>query len=255
MNFISRHLAPVFLFCFYVGLSQAHGAPSSHRPFETSKRQARKCSIVVNKRDNTLRLYISGQPAKRYRVATGLYKCTPEGSFRIIQKSFISRSGRGQFGTRWMGLNTLGKRGWYRIGIHGTNEPYTIGKYASKACVRMLNSQVNEVYDLAPIGTKVRIVDVPEKPRRYTPRPVTAKAFLARLFPSPHTVRNSFEWNFLQPALSQEPFGLTRWPSQTASDNSICLSIQPAYLSPLFSAVKQNRQYAVSPFSFQWRPL
>ena len=118
-------------------------------------------AILVNKWDNTLRYYETGRPMKIFRVATGLYKCTPQGRFRIIQKSFISRTGRGQFGTRWIGLNTLGKRGWYRIGIHGTNEPWTIGKHASKACVRMHNADINWLFDRVPYNTPVRIVNVP----------------------------------------------------------------------------------------------
>ncbi|HEY0075408.1 MAG TPA: L,D-transpeptidase [Abditibacteriaceae bacterium] len=130
-------------------------------------------TILVNKWDNTLRYYVTGQPMRTFHVATGLYRCTPEGRFRIIQKSFISRSGRGQFGTRWLGLNTMGKRGWYRIGIHGTNQPQTIGKHASKACVRMRNRDINWLYDRVPYNTTVRIVDVPvAKPKPKMPAPL-----------------------------------------------------------------------------------
>jgi hypothetical protein len=144
--------------------------PVCAKPYHQQTRHAvaqkplRKFHILVNKHNNTLRLYISGQPMRRYRVATGLYKCTPEGNFRVIEKSIISKKGRGPLGTRWLGLNTLGKRGWKRVGIHGTNEPQTIGHHASKACVRMLNTQVNEMYSLVPIGTTVRIVDIRERP-------------------------------------------------------------------------------------------
>jgi lipoprotein-anchoring transpeptidase ErfK/SrfK len=37
-------------------------------------------------------------------------------------------------GTRWMGLNRAG------YGIHGTNEPKSIGKAASHGCIRMRRS-------------------------------------------------------------------------------------------------------------------
>lgn len=127
-------------------------------------------TILVNKWDNTLRFYVTGQPMRRFPVATGLYRCTPEGSFRVIEKSFISRSGKGQFGTRWMGLNTLGKRGLYHIGIHGTNDPQSIGKYASKACVRMNNRDVNWLYERVPYGTTVRIVNVAQAPKPAPPK-------------------------------------------------------------------------------------
>ena len=139
-------------------ISTAHAAP---KQAPTKIRR----TILVNKWDNTLRFYQTGQPMRRFSVATGLYRCTPEGDFRVIEKSVISRSGNGPFGTRWMGLNTKGKRGWYRIGIHGTNQPETIGKYASKACVRLRNSDVNWLYERVPYGTTVRIVNIAQAPK------------------------------------------------------------------------------------------
>ena len=46
------------------------------------------------------------------------------------------------------GIDTL-----YRI--HGTNEPWSIGKAASSGCIRMLNEDVFELYGSVPIGTRV----------------------------------------------------------------------------------------------------
>jgi lipoprotein-anchoring transpeptidase ErfK/SrfK len=39
--------------------------------------------------------------------------------------------------------------------IHGTNAPSSIGTAASSGCIRMLNTEVAELYDNTPIGTKV----------------------------------------------------------------------------------------------------
>jgi hypothetical protein len=143
---------------------------SSHRllmlvpPRPAGKPVRVKRLIVVNKANNTLKLYRTGHPVLKFPVATGLYRCTPEGRFKIIQRSVLSRTGRGgPMGTRWLGLNTLGRRGWYRVGIHGTNDPRSIGKYASKACVRMFNADVDRLYEMAPLGTSVRIINIPEK--------------------------------------------------------------------------------------------
>ena len=117
-------------------------------------------TIIVNKADNLLKLFITGQPYRYWRVATGKYHCTPEGTFRIIEKSYISRSGDTPLGTRWLGLNTLGRRHLLRVGIHGTNDPQSIGHWASLACIRMHNSDVNYLYELVPIGTTVKVVNI-----------------------------------------------------------------------------------------------
>ncbi len=46
------------------------------------------------------------------------------------------------------GLDTL-----YRI--HGTNEPWSIGRAASSGCIRMLNEDVFELYGSVPVGARV----------------------------------------------------------------------------------------------------
>jgi len=124
-------------------------------------------TIIVNKADNLLKLFITGQPYRYWRVATGKCHCTPEGTFKIIEKSYISRSGDNPLGTRWLGLNTLGRRHRLRVGIHGTNDPQSIGHWASLACIRMHNSDVNYLYELVPVGTTVKVVNIPpDKPAK-----------------------------------------------------------------------------------------
>jgi lipoprotein-anchoring transpeptidase ErfK/SrfK len=57
-------------------------------------------------------------------------------------------------------LNTLGTR---RLdlgdgyGIHGTDEPASIGRSVSHGCVRMLNADVEQLYPMVPVGTPVYI--------------------------------------------------------------------------------------------------
>ena len=55
--------------------------------------------------------------------------------------------------------NPLGARALY-LGsslyrIHGTNEPYTIGQNVSSGCIRMLNDDVQDLYERVKVGTKV----------------------------------------------------------------------------------------------------
>ena len=55
--------------------------------------------------------------------------------------------------------NPLGARALYLGGtlyrIHGTNAPQTIGHAMSSGCIRMLNSEVIDLYDRVRVGTKV----------------------------------------------------------------------------------------------------
>ena len=42
--------------------------------------------------------------------------------------------------------------------IHGTNQPWTIGQNMSSGCIRMMNKDVEHLYDRAGVGTKVIVV-------------------------------------------------------------------------------------------------
>ncbi len=121
-------------------------------------------SIEVDKSDNTLVLYNRDRFFKRYRVRTGEENwLTPPGSFTILKKvrnptwnepggkHHAAGSPENALGSRWMAFEGMS------LGIHGTNKPETIGQYASKGCVGLLNEDVEELYDLVPLGTKVEI--------------------------------------------------------------------------------------------------
>jgi lipoprotein-anchoring transpeptidase ErfK/SrfK len=58
--------------------------------------------------------------------------------------------------------NPLGARALY-LGsslyrIHGTNEPHTIGQSVSSGCIRMMNEDVIDLYERAPVGTRVEVL-------------------------------------------------------------------------------------------------
>jgi lipoprotein-anchoring transpeptidase ErfK/SrfK len=44
--------------------------------------------------------------------------------------------------------------------IHGTNEPWTIGKSVSAGCIRMINAEVVDLYESTPLGTKVVVLPI-----------------------------------------------------------------------------------------------
>ncbi|HSI40974.1 MAG TPA: L,D-transpeptidase [Xanthobacteraceae bacterium] len=46
--------------------------------------------------------------------------------------------------------------------IHGTNQPQTIGYAVSSGCFRLVNSDVSDLYQRVPVGTKVVVRQAPE---------------------------------------------------------------------------------------------
>ena len=123
-----------------------------------------KFSILVEKRGNYLILEADGKRLKKYPVATGENGSTPAGTFKIINKIenptwyrvgavVPPESPENILGTRWLGFDKPG------YGIHGTTLPETIGTQSSKGCIRMKNSDAEELYDLIPQGTTVNVIE------------------------------------------------------------------------------------------------
>ncbi|MGA2351660.1 MAG: L,D-transpeptidase [Terracidiphilus sp.] len=119
--------------------------------------------IVVSLEDRKLALVEDGQLKKVYTVAVGKPSTpSPVGSFTIERraanptyhhngKTVLPGPGN-PVGTRWMGLSKQG------YGIHGTNEPNSIGKAASHGCIRMAQTDLEEFYALVDVGDTVEIV-------------------------------------------------------------------------------------------------
>lgn len=53
--------------------------------------------------------------------------------------------------------------GFPNIAIHGTNKPYGIGRRVSSGCIRMFPEDITQMFNLAPVGTRVTVVDQPIK--------------------------------------------------------------------------------------------
>ncbi|WP_073200515.1 L,D-transpeptidase family protein [Gracilibacillus kekensis] len=105
--------------------------------------------IEVSVNNRTLRLLKDGVVQKQYPIAVGsILHGTPVGNFIIINKA---PNPGGPFGTMWMSLSKE------HYGIHGTNDPSSIGKAVSRGCIRMYNKDVEELASIVPIGTSVII--------------------------------------------------------------------------------------------------
>lgn len=63
--------------------------------------------------------------------------------------------------------NPLGTRaiylGWPQYLIHGTNQPWGVGRRVSSGCVRMYPEDVETLFEVVKSGTKVTVIDQPIK--------------------------------------------------------------------------------------------
>ena len=119
--------------------------------------------IVVSLEDRKLALVEDGQVKKIYTVAVGKPSTpSPIGTFTIARRvknpvyqhegKVVQPGPANPVGTRWMGLSVKG------YGIHGTNEPKSIGKAASHGCIRMAKRDLEEMYELVSVGDTVELV-------------------------------------------------------------------------------------------------
>ena len=129
-------------------------------------------TIVVDLSDLELTLYEGLKVDRTYDVAAGSPSYpTPPGEWEVIDKvenptwTNPAPDGWGKDLPLQIGpgpTNPLGTRALYLnspgIRIHGTSASYSIGSYASHGCVRMLMEDVEELFEIVPIGTAVHIV-------------------------------------------------------------------------------------------------
>jgi len=129
-------------------------------------------SIRVSKSRNKLDLLLAGRLFKRYSVGTGKFGKTPSVEFTLIDKivepPWTRPSDNRQIeygdpenvlGSRWMAIKSANHPELTGFGIHGTWERDSIGKQSSAGCIRMLNEDVEELFDLVPRKTSVTIVE------------------------------------------------------------------------------------------------
>ncbi len=134
------------------------------RPKQRLKVNICPFSIAIDKSQNLLFLKRKNEVVRTYIVATGKDNGTPVGNFKItnkLEKPTWYRTGAvippdspdNVLGSRWMGFDLKG------YGIHGTTEPNHLGKQITLGCIRMHNQDVEELFDIVPVGTEVIIVD------------------------------------------------------------------------------------------------
>ncbi len=131
-------------------------------PFETG--------ILVNLPAFTLSFVQGGTVVRQYPVAIGRLEApSPTGSFSVRTKvvdpvwlppaSWYPPEKRipvppgpdNPLGRRWIGFGS-------GYGVHGNNNPASIGKAASLGCLRLPNQAIEELFELVTIGMPVKII-------------------------------------------------------------------------------------------------
>lgn len=120
--------------------------------------------IIVDVPERKLILYVNGELEKSYPVAVGKPSSpTPIGSFKVMSivsnpsyyNPAVGKFGAGDpanpVGTRWMGLSVKG------YGIHGTRAPKSIGRAASRGCIRMNDRDAEDLSGRIKVGDAVEI--------------------------------------------------------------------------------------------------
>ena len=120
--------------------------------------------ITINLASRILTFWRNGKKVTMYPIAVGKQETqTPIGDFSVIEmevnpewvdpkdtKKKVESGEDNPLGYRWMGF-------YGRYGIHGTNNPESIGGYVSNGCIRLKEENAEELYEMTDIGTPVEI--------------------------------------------------------------------------------------------------
>lgn len=125
--------------------------------------------IEIDRSDRLLTVRYAGERLVTWSCCVGAGNNTPVGVFHIRNKAvwppwraywgeyMPGGSPRNPLGARWLGTSARGAETGRAIGIHGTNQPSSIGRRISGGCIRLTNRHAIELYDTIPIGTRVII--------------------------------------------------------------------------------------------------
>ena len=162
MNKIITLLAAFALtLCTHLGHTSYYGSAFDYRKF----------SITINVPSRELKVSYMGQPLKTYPVGVGLSKSrmTPPGGYYVDEKVIdpiwehpfrpdghtqIQNLERNPLGRYWIGFHNHGNTVY---GIHGTNQPSTVGRFVSHGCVRMHNADIKELFGMVEVDTPVTV--------------------------------------------------------------------------------------------------
>jgi len=119
-----------------------------------------RISVDLSRRE--LVLYRGGRVVLKTSVGVGSPATpTPIGRYYVSQRITVADA-NGPFGPAVLGVSAFSNvlTDWADggpIAIHGTNEPWSIGRASSHGCVRVANVTLERLFGLTPAGTPVVI--------------------------------------------------------------------------------------------------
>ena len=126
------------------------------------QRASVRTRITVDLSERRVRLYRKGKLVLTSRAAVGSSATpTPLGRYYVNQR-LVPRDPSGPFGPGAVGISAFSPvlTGWTQggpIAIHGTNEPWSIGRAVSNGCIRLPNAVLRRLFRQALAGTPVLI--------------------------------------------------------------------------------------------------
>ena len=119
--------------------------------------------VVVSIPDRKLALIENDQVVSVYPVAVGgSVSPSPVGTFNVVSRvanptyykpgKVVAPGAANPVGTRWIGLSLKG------YGIHGTDNPRSIGYARSHGCIRLHNHDVEELFERLRAGDVVELL-------------------------------------------------------------------------------------------------
>lgn len=118
--------------------------------------------VVVSIPDRMLAVLDGEQVVSIYPIAVGApVSPSPVGTFSVVTRvtnptyyrpgKVIGPGARNPIGTRWIGLSVKG------FGIHGTDDPRSIGFAKSHGCIRLQNQDVEQLFEQLRAGDVVEL--------------------------------------------------------------------------------------------------
>ncbi|PTM98739.1 lipoprotein-anchoring transpeptidase ErfK/SrfK [Mycoplana dimorpha] len=137
-------------------------------------------TIVIDTQNRFLYLVQENGMAMRYGIGVGKAGLEFEGTARVGRKAEWPRwtptqnmiKREPERNAQWAGgmepgiTNPLGPRALYLFEggkdtlfrIHGTSEPWSIGKAVSSGCIRLFNQDIIDLYGRVPVGSRVVVL-------------------------------------------------------------------------------------------------
>jgi L,D-transpeptidase ErfK/SrfK len=168
--------------------------------------------LVINLGDLTLYWFHDGALIESFPVGVGRVAWqTPAGHYTIISrrrnpvwnvppsiqremkekgepvKKKVPPGSDNPLGNYWLQLSVGG------YGIHGTNAPWSVGKYTTHGCIRLRPEDVERLYHEVPNGTAVEVINEPIKLARLDDGAVLLEAHLGLSERTERSVATFFE--------------------------------------------------------------